>query len=212
MKTKYHRTFHLPYSLTIGSDDKRLADDSQFLGMEVVVLEKMDGENTNIYGDGTCHARSLDGYGKPWQTWMLKDAQRWAFDIPDGWRVCGECLYAEHSIPYTFTDEKDYFQVFNIWNGSKAISWDETETWCNLLGIKHVPVIYRGVYDKDAILKAFDAHKANSKNDVEGFVVRNADGFEYDDFGLNVAKFVRENHVTTDEHWTKNWKKNVVNR
>lgn len=45
MKTKYHRTFHLPYSLTVSADDKRLRDDSQFFGMEVVVTEKMDGEN-----------------------------------------------------------------------------------------------------------------------------------------------------------------------
>lgn len=45
MKTKYHRTFHLPYSLTVSADDKRLRNDSQFVGMEVVVTEKMDGEN-----------------------------------------------------------------------------------------------------------------------------------------------------------------------
>lgn len=48
----------------------------------------------------------------------------------------------------------------------------------------------------------------------EGFVIRNADSFETNDGVLPVAenefnnlfKLVREKHVKTDEHWTKNWK------
>ncbi|CAA6821504.1 MAG: FIG00850486: hypothetical protein [uncultured Sulfurovum sp.] len=48
----------------------------------------------------------------------------------------------------------------------------------------------------------------------EGFVVRNANEFKSNDGILKVApnefnnlfKVVREGHVQTDEHWTKNWK------
>ena len=48
----------------------------------------------------------------------------------------------------------------------------------------------------------------------EGFVIRNADGFETNGGTLpvesnefnNLMKLVREKHVKTDEHWTKNWK------
>jgi len=48
----------------------------------------------------------------------------------------------------------------------------------------------------------------------EGFVIRNAAGYVKNDGVIPVAKnefnnlfkLVREGHVTTDEHWTKNWK------
>ncbi|MCK9155080.1 MAG: RNA ligase family protein [Paludibacteraceae bacterium] len=211
MKTKYHRTFHLPYSLTISSDDKRLRDDSQFVRMEVVVTEKMDGENTTVYRAGRAHARSLDGFGKPWQTWLMKNIQGWSYDIPEDWRVCGEDLYARHSIPYVFPSQKYFFQCFSIWNEKNScLSWDDTVEWCKLLGILHVPVIFRGIYDKDEIMAAFEFHKKKTGRETEGFVVRNTTGFGYNDFWKNVAKFVRSNHVQTDEHWTENWVKNEV--
>jgi hypothetical protein len=41
----------------------------------------------------------------------------------------------------------------------------------------------------------------------EGVVIRNAGEFPVDEFSNNVCKWVRPNHVQTDEHWTKNWKK-----
>jgi hypothetical protein len=41
----------------------------------------------------------------------------------------------------------------------------------------------------------------------EGFVVRTEASFMEDDFGQNVLKYVRANHVQTDEHWTRNWRK-----
>lgn len=60
-KVKYPRTYHLPYSLTLTDDDKRLSSDEHFKDFtEVIVTAKMDGENTTVYPDGTMHARSLD--------------------------------------------------------------------------------------------------------------------------------------------------------
>jgi len=41
----------------------------------------------------------------------------------------------------------------------------------------------------------------------EGVVIRKVGGFDNDQFPKNVAKLVRENHVQTDQHWTRNWKK-----
>jgi len=35
----------------------------------------------------------------------------------------------------------------------------------------------------------------------EGYVIRIAETFPEQDFPLNVAKFVRKNHVQTDAHW-----------
>lgn len=210
-RVKYPRTFHLPYSLTVTEDDKRLKDDSQFAGVDVVASIKMDGENSSVYHDGYIHARSLDGNKHPWQAWLKKSVQAWCRDIPDGWRVCGENLYPRHSIPYVFPDESWLFQVFGIYDGeNRCLPWDETEQWCEMLGVRHVPVIWRGVYDKDAILGAFEKYKASSENEVEGFVVRASAGFSYGDFKEKVGKYVRANHVTTDEHWTKSWVPNEV--
>ena len=36
---------------------------------------------------------------------------------------------------------------------------------------------------------------------VEGYVVRLADRFTYAQFKQSVAKWVRPNHVQTDQHW-----------
>jgi hypothetical protein len=41
----------------------------------------------------------------------------------------------------------------------------------------------------------------------EGIVSRNADEFAVVDFQQNVFKYVRKNHVKTDEHWTRNWRR-----
>ena len=45
MKIKYPRTFHLPWSPGATSDDKMLKSIEHFIGKEVVITEKMDGEN-----------------------------------------------------------------------------------------------------------------------------------------------------------------------
>jgi hypothetical protein len=37
--------------------------------------------------------------------------------------------------------------------------------------------------------------------DSEGYVVRSAGVFTIQDFQLNVAKYVRKDHVTTDRFW-----------
>ena len=36
---------------------------------------------------------------------------------------------------------------------------------------------------------------------MEGYVVRLADGFPFDAFARSVAKWVRPGHVQTDQHW-----------
>jgi len=67
-----------------------------------------------------------------------------------------------------------------------------------MLGINPVPVLYSGVWDEAAI-----RNLSNGLNlvETEGYVVRLADSFHYDDFGSSVAKFVRADHVKTDKHW-----------
>jgi len=215
MYKKYPRTFHLPYSLTMSDDDKRLESDEQFKKMDcVVVTIKMDGENTTVYSDGYMHARSLDSKSNPWQEKVMALSRNWYFRIPDGWRICGENLQAKHSIGYTFKSMDELFQCFGIYDESDdCISWEDTKFVCEDIGIKTVPEIYVGPYDKDKILAAFAEYSAKvAPQEVEGFVVRNAAAFPYSKFRENTGKYVRANHVQTDQHWTKTWTNNKIEK
>lgn len=103
MRVPYPRTPHLPWSPGASADDVRVGGLGGFVGREVVVTEKLDGENTTLYADGL-HARSVDSAHHPSRAWLKALHGRIADRIPAGWRVCGENLYARHSIPYDTLD------------------------------------------------------------------------------------------------------------
>jgi hypothetical protein len=191
---KYPRTRHLPWSPG-ASDDDLVADGVEtFVGQRVVVSEKMDGENTTLYRDHV-HARSIDSRHHPSRDWVKALQGRVGFLIPDGWRLCGENLYAQHSIAYD--DLPSYFLLFSIWDeANRCLSWDDTLEWAALLGLATVPVLYDGRFDP-TWFEDFDV----DTDACEGYVVRRADAFAFEDFSSHVAKWVRANHVQTDEHW-----------
>lgn len=195
-EVKYPRTHHVPYSRSIQNDDRVHPDMGYFRGRRVIITKKMDGENTSMYRHAI-HARSIDGVHHFSRDWVKALWGTFNYEIPEGWRICGENLWGQHSIVYN--DLPSYFLGFSIWNERNvALSWDETMEWFELLGITPVEVIYDGIYDEDAIKKLYkDEDWATS----EGWVMRLADSFSYAQFRLAVAKFVRENHVQTDDHW-----------
>lgn len=196
-RTKYPRTPHFPWSPGATSDDRVLQSVEHFAGKQVVATVKLDGENTTIYRDGL-HARSLDGAHHESQNWVRALQGRIGHDIPEGWRICGENLFATHSIHYV--NLASYFYVFSIWNEkNEALSWADTEEWSALLGLETVPVLYRGVWDEQIIRGLF--RPSLGENEVEGLVVRVAGSFPYEAFARSLAKFVRANHVQTDKHW-----------
>lgn len=80
---KYPRTFHLPWSEEIHNDDKTLTDLSCFEGEEVVITEKMDGENTTWYNDYT-HARSINSTKSIARTHNKNEWAQKGWEIPDG--------------------------------------------------------------------------------------------------------------------------------
>lgn len=209
-KYKYPRTFHCPWSLGKTDDDKTLSNMDHFKDKEVVVTIKMDGENLTGYNGGFTHARSVDSKNHESRNWVKKLFANIGFNIPEGWRICGENLFATHSIKYEYLNT--FFYVFSIWNeNNEALSWDDTVEWTSMI-FEHdnpqemmVPVIYRGVYDEDAIKESFENYSNESIDEVEGYVIRLASSFKYEDFKTSVAKFVRANHVQTDQHWSKNW-------
>lgn len=193
---KYPSTPHLPLSKGRQWDDTALEGYSNFIGHEVVITEKMDGENASLYHD-YYHARSLDSRHHPSRDWIKSFWGRIRFDIPTGWRLCGENLYAAHSVKYDSLPS--YFMLFSVWgHNNYSLSWDEVEFWADLLGIDTVPVLYRGPFDK-AIVEKIAREQDPEK--TEGFVIRNTNSFHFDDFAKNMGKYVRVNHVQTDQHW-----------
>jgi hypothetical protein len=197
---KYPRTFHLPYSLRKGDDDKVLPSDAIFRGKEVVVTEKMDGENTTVYAD-YLHARSINSDWDESKRWLDRMRLLMAHDIPAGWRICGENLFYKHTIKYRELDS--LFYVYSIWNeANECLSWEETREWCRLLNLRTIPVLYEGPYDQQKILAAFEAYAKQAPNAVEGFVVRRAAGFSFGEFKDSVAKYVHDSFViTSSKHW-----------
>lgn len=193
---KYPRTHHLPWSQGINDDDRIIDSLQAFAGQRVVVTVKMDGENTSMYRD-YIHARSVDGRSHPSRNWVKSFWSQLSADIPEGWRVCGENLFAKHSIAYDSLPS--YFMGFSIWDEqNRCRSWDETLEWFALMGITPVPVLYDGIFDEAAI-KSLWSPKDWER--VEGYVVRTAGEIAYSDFRHKAAKFVRQGHVQTAKHW-----------
>lgn len=196
---KYPRTYHLPFSEGNTSDDKMLSSAAldAFVGKLIVITEKMDGENTTMYTDHY-HARSLDSNNHPSRNYVKGLWGAIKHEIPEGWRICGENLYAQHSIKYDSLPS--YFMVFSIWNEKNiCLSWQETKEYAAILGLETVPELFVGMYD-ESLLKNFISNL--DLNSQEGIVMRTAGEYEFSEFSSNVAKWVRKNHVQTDEHWT----------
>jgi hypothetical protein len=202
---KYPRTKHLPWSDGVCCDDRVLDNILNFRNRKIVVTEKMDGENFSLYRD-YCHARSIDSGHHISRSWVKNFWNGMRHHIPEGWRVCGENLYAKHSIYYG--DLLSYFYGFSVWNDRNyCLSWDDTMEWFGLLGITSVKVLYIGDFE-EKVLRDIVRNMDLDRN--EGYVVRQFGAFSYNDFEKNVAKYVRPAHVKTDNHWMserviRNW-------
>lgn len=195
---KYPRTPHLPDSPGATSDDRRWPDDRALRGMDVVVTEKMDGECTTLYRQGL-HARSLTWRDHPSRRTIRRLHAEIAHLLPEGWRVCGENLFACHSIHYQ--ELPAYFLVFSVWDDhNQCLDWEATRTFCERLGLRLVPELWTGVWTPGTSARL--AAKLD-RTRQEGFVVRPRSGFAYHAFAQCVAKWVRPDHVVTDEHWLR---------
>jgi len=204
-RVKYPRTYHLLDSPGMNDDDRKMENEEGFEGKYVVATEKMDGENTSWYTDYT-HARSINSGSHPSRNQMKNLWAQKGYNIPTGWRVCGENLYAKHSIHYTMENGNaldNYFLMFSIWDRQNiCLSWKETEDWAELLELPLVNVLYKGIYDKK-VLADLNKKIEKSKGTIEGYVLRLADEFHYSKFRKSVGKYVRANHVVNNHgHWS----------
>lgn len=151
--------------------------------------------------------------------------------LPDRLQVFGEWVYAKHSIHYGcdcekpcedtgpalgdltgIDDDRSYFQVFGVYDThfDMWLSWPDTQRVADKLGFPTTPVIYCEDDDDAATFETpSEARRTliNYARDVisnggEGIVVRSKFPFHYDQFSRRLGKYVRENHVNTDEHWS----------
>ncbi len=216
---KYGRTYHYPFSPGTTSDDrinhtywKDLSELEQ-----VIHTEKLDGENTCLNQYGVFARSHAAPTRHPWSQFLKPKWELIKRDLGD-LEVFGENLYAIHSIQYLNLEH--HFYVFAIRCQDKWLSWEEVEFYSNLLEYPTVPVLSRfKVEDQQnyetEILSLTGAESQFGSVDVhsevpcvmEGIVTRNAQQFKVGDFKRNVFKYVRKNHVKTDEHWTRSWKR-----
>jgi hypothetical protein len=205
MSAKYPRSFHLPWSPGGTSDDKRLADVSTLVGPELVITEKCDGSNLT-YTSKAVYSRSHSG-PPPHPSFDLAKAThgRIRHLISDGISVFCEYCYAVHSIEYTALPA--YSLVFGVRDDVAGTwwDWDMVTAQAAELGLPTVPVLHRGPVSTERELEALTTSLAAGPSAFggrrEGVVVRLAGSFPDAAFSRSLGKWVRKDHVTTDEHW-----------
>ncbi len=130
--------------------------------------------------------------------------------------IFGENLYALHSIIYPRLEE--HFYVFGIRVLDKWLSWEETKWYASMFDLPVVPeLVIQSTADTELIkntvldLSSKESYFGSIQNYTnpplgctrEGVVSRNIEEYSVKDFAKNIFKYVRENHVQTDVHWSK---------
>lgn len=219
LSRKYGRTYHYPFSPGTTSDDRinhQYWEQVSQIG-EVVHTEKLDGENTCLNQYGVFARSHAAPTVHPWAHYLK---ERWHLiknDLGD-LEIFGENLYAIHSIRYE--QLAHHFFVFGIRELDQWLSWEEVKFYADLLDFPTVPELKiveplsQKIYEKTALLlvdqsSCFDSFEMHTQSPciMEGIVSRNTAAYKVGDFKKNVFKYVRKDHVKTDEHWTRNWKR-----
>lgn len=216
---KYGRTFHYPFSPGTTSDDRinhhYWADMNAI--KRVIHTEKLDGENTCLNQYGVFARSHAAPTRHPWANYLKEKWQLIKNDLGD-LEIFGENIYAIHSIKYL--EIEHHFYVFAVRCLDQWLSWEEVKFYAALLDFPTVPELgiqkpsdqekveksVLAFVNQASIFKSFDVH-TNEKCTMEGIVSRNLEEFPVKDFKNNVFKYVRKNHVKTDAHWTRNWKR-----
>lgn len=216
---KYGRTFHYPFSPGTTSDDRINHDywsDLQSIA-QIVHTEKLDGENTCLNQYGVFARSHAAPTRHPWANYLKEKWQMIKHDLGD-LEIFGENIYATHSIKYL--EIEHHFYVFAIRHLDKWLSWEEVKFYAAMLDFPTVPELKMQVptdqeilektvlefVNQPSVFQSLDIH-TNENCTMEGIVSRNIEEYLVKDFKKNVFKYVRKNHVKTDAHWTRNWKR-----
>ena len=205
---KYPRTYHLSFSAEVHSDDKVISmfHQREIFDASFVITVKLDGGNCCIKPNSGVYARSHSQPTDHPSFDYIKNIHYYSklhLLNPD-YHYFGENMYAIHSIEY---DElEDFLYIFNIFDtkSKEWLSWSEVVAESARCGFLVVPLLECDRDIEKCMLKSLSSKWLGG--DAEGFVIRKSDRIAEDEFSSSVAKFVRANHIQTDEHWSRNWK------
>lgn len=197
---KFPRTPHLKGSK--GTPDDIFKDDCSYKGL-MIATEKMDGVNLTITNK-SWYLRSGNNKNQNW-TYPINNFFYFIKDkISDDYSLLGESLYWTKSIYYNNL-EKDYY-LFGINKNNKILEWKKTKQIAKELDIPIVKEVSKIGYFDEVIKEAKEELKKNPN--MEGFVVRPIESFDFSNYGEVVRKFVREDFIGTRESKGKNNIKN----
>ena len=215
---KYPSTQHLPFSPGLGDGDSKMSYaaciDAFFAnGEDVVITEKLDGGNCCIKR-GEVYARTHKHPAKhPWFSTIKQLHHVIAHTVVHPHlELFGENMTATHSIVYG--NLTSYLYLFGAKKRGVWCSWAEVQRIAQLLGLPTVPLAFRGQLSSPMELQSLIERLAQEPSGVgaavkpEGFVLRLARRFEAREFERAMAKYVRANHVQTDDNFTRLYPKN----
>ncbi len=174
----------------------------------VVVTDKIEGENAGFaYNNHTLWQRlkSKLGFSVPYQVICrsrneLKTSGKW-FDIiskynlkerferledPEAYSIYGESYGYTPGFDYG-TDRSGAFVVFDVWDRYMNcwLDWDDVCAVAEAMGLRTVPVLYEGPFDRDIMDKLANRETATLGNPThipEGIIIRSE--FEQDKPGV----------------------------
>jgi len=215
-KANYPKTPHLPFSPGINPDDTRVSDCQKLLSREVVITEKLDGGNCCIKADVESQRLQVFGrtHAQPAEHASFSAVKELAacmeYDELGDVEIFGENMQAVHSIEYGSLT--NYFYVFAARRSGDWLCWDETRDLAKRLGLATVPEVFRGALSEGELQGSLEQWQMepsalDAQKTPEGFVVRHAAAIPGGSFAECIGKFVRANHIQTDESWKRTWKK-----
>jgi ATP-dependent RNA circularization protein (DNA/RNA ligase family) len=200
---------HTPHLALLGSvdvrGDKVLSEEAAeaFLDEEIIVEEKVDGENLGLsLVDGQIVAQSRGSYvelgGAVFRglaAWLHPRVSRIAGELGDDLILFGEWCAVRHSVPYDALP--DWLLVFDVYDRRIQAFWqlDERDLLAEALGLARVPRLGAGRFDM-AGLRGLLGPSRVGNTPMEGLVLR------HPEHPGERAKLVRPEFVQgIDEHW-----------
>lgn len=202
---KFKSIFHLPWSEGIGIGDGIAYEAiNTIIGVPIVITEKLDGSNVGITSD-KIHGRSPNKPKlEPWNHNLHTDdgINLLKNMTSNGEYIFIENLYAIHSIKYVSLP-RDWFVIMHV-KDNMVLPWMKF-TEC-------VPELWIGSVNTAEELHATTDKLMESPSTFggpkEGLVVRPVESFKFAHMDQYMFKFVRKDHIQTDEKWKKEWEKN----
>lgn len=226
-KLKYPHTPYLSFSPNVDEKDIRESgyiSTRSLLNKPLYFSIKMDGSNVVLTKDYVAARNGYDAVHASFDMLKQNYAEIKNY-IPDDLMLFCEWLYAKHSIHYTGTLKlHNYLQCFGIYN-RKTCMWlsvpdknrlvnELMECTSNKPLIAGTPYLQWYNYsdfllkskiftsEKDLVSEIIRIGNNAISNGHEGIVIRNLYAFHSDNWKDNIAKYVRKDHVQTNEHWS----------